>query len=401
MQKALESKRWKRGSDTLRSATDAFFKPATDVVQHVGQKAEPTLNKVSKNVGGRIIKTADRVASRVMHADGGKTVGFVRHAADATLGVAESAVEGATSMVDGTLEVTSNVVGGTIEATQSVVGGTIEATQHAVGGTIEATQSVVDGTIEATQNAAGGTFEATTSFVGGTFEATTSFVGGTLQATTDAVGGTLQATTGAVGGGLQATTNVVGGGLQATTDAMGGLFEASADAVDDTVSVTTRLVGGTVHMTHTQFDGAAVHIQRVYRGGHVRKIKELTSTGKFVKRVGDTLGSLIAGAIGGNWTVDPKPDQEDIDAPTPESRWWNPYDGWEKAAETQHFHEHDRGPPRSVMPPATKQPALYPRPEETVGELRVEVLQCDGIFGADVITAADPYALLIFEGYRL
>ena len=57
MQKALESKRWKRGSDTLRSATDAFFKPATDVVQHVGQKAEPTLNKVSKNVGGRIIKT--------------------------------------------------------------------------------------------------------------------------------------------------------------------------------------------------------------------------------------------------------------------------------------------------------------------------------------------------------
>ena len=81
--------------------------------------------------------------------------------------------------------------------------------------------------------------------------------------------------------------------------------------------------------------------------------------------------------------------------PTPDDRWWTTLRGWDDVPAGR--KERKKARPSRVMPTGSQEPALYPTAEETIGTLRVEVLEAEKLPG-DTMSAADPYALLIFEG---
>ena len=107
----------------------------------------------------------------------------------------------------------------------------------------------------------------------------------------------------------------------------------------------------------------------------------------------------------------PQVPMERVDAPTPEALWFTPRDGWPTtttttttAAAATTVRE---PPPPLLMPTAAEAAALYEHEEDALGELRVEVLQAEGLRGTNlsklnmrgIDTTSDPYALLMVEGF--
>ena len=74
--------------------------------------------------------------------------------------------------------------------------------------------------------------------------------------------------------------------------------------------------------------------------------------------------------------------QDDIDAPTPPDRWFTPAAGWPQSVE---LTDDDRGPwkpPTALIPTAKDAPAFFAegsRVAPPIGELKIEVLQAEGI----------------------
>jgi hypothetical protein len=99
------------------------------------------------------------------------------------------------------------------------------------------------------------------------------------------------------------------------------------------------------------------------------------AAGKAVGRASIMLGSVAAGAadlVLGAAALATRPLQDDIDATTPEHRWWSPLHGWELALPRGQAPNKKTVPP-AVTPTATAQPALFAKPDAAIGELRVEV----------------------------
>ena len=114
--------------------------------------------------------------------------------------------------------------------------------------------------------------------------------------------------------------------------------------------------------------------------------------------VGDYVGDLVD-------TVAPKDrvPKERIDAPTPEDRWFSPANGWPAepapltgtgAAKLPKW-----SPPEMLCPTMAEMPALYDTQREVLGELKVEVLQCDNLPRLLQAGRVDPYAVVIFEAF--
>ena len=83
----------------------------------------------------------------------------------------------------------------------------------------------------------------------------------------------------------------------------------------------------------------------------------------------------------------------DVTQPTPEERWYTPERGW--PAVVVAWAGEERLAPCSLTPTGAAAAAL---PEETLGELRVEILQATGLVSADMFSYNDVYALLLYDG---
>ena len=101
----------------------------------------------------------------------------------------------------------------------------------------------------------------------------------------------------------------------------------------------------------------------------------------------------------------PQVPMERVDAPTPEALWFTPRDGWPMTTTTTTTTTLREPPPPLLMPTAAEVAALYEHEEDALGELRVEVLQAEGLGGTKLSKlnirgdTSDPYALLMVEGF--
>ena len=179
-------------------------------------------------------------------------------------------------------------------------------------------------------------------------------------------------------------------------------FNAVAQGTVDTFTEATSSVARTLGVeTDISFNSSATTIQKTWRGKQARrkstenrKIHRDGGFGDVLEAVGDAMVDAAAAVIGNDWRSDPRPPDEEIEERTPEHRWWTPERGWDD--KTQGW-DYKKKPPKNVMPPACERPSLYPESDDVIGELRVEVLEAEGLTG-DAFSAADGYALLVFEG---
>ena len=102
---------------------------------------------------------------------------------------------------------------------------------------------------------------------------------------------------------------------------------------------------------------------------------------------------------------------EFIEAPTPEDRWWTPREGWPKQPAAFPAEKTPEGykvkpwkAPPALIPTAAEAPHLFEGEclkttlRAPIGTLSVEVLQCEDL-PKMMVGIADPYALLVFEGF--
>ena len=104
----------------------------------------------------------------------------------------------------------------------------------------------------------------------------------------------------------------------------------------------------------------------------------------------------------------------DLDLATPERLWWVPLRGWPadgwptadalaiarwRAGATNGIGvaKYGRVPPKVEPVPAAAR-ALCPPSSEAIGELRLEIMEARELRRTDLVTGADPYALVLFEG---
>ena len=113
-------------------------------------------------------------------------------------------------------------------------------------------------------------------------------------------------------------------------------------------------------------------------------------------------GSLVGGALGvrtKDAVHDDDFDDRCVDARTPADRWFEPHIGWPCTDE-------EGARPNQWMPTAKTEEALFPDDADgVIGELRVEVMQAEGLPNNDAIAGitlagnkTDSYALVLFEG---
>ena len=82
-----------------------------------------------------------------------------------------------------------------------------------------------------------------------------------------------------------------------------------------------------------------------------------------------------------------------VNAKTPEDRWFTPATGWPEAPTGVKKWK----PPPSLVPNAEELPEHYADGDDIIGELRLEVLQCDQIPQMMQLGRADPYVMVVFE----
>ena len=147
---------------------------------------------------------------------------------------------------------------------------------------------------------------------------------------------------------------------------------------------------------------AATKVQAVTRGRNVRKglmgqigdtLYDLsTAPVRFVANAVAGAGQTIAAAVKASHVTDAQ-----VEAPTPDDRWFKPTAGW-TATDSKGFS------PSCLMPTARHAEALFPTESEVIGELRVEVLEMEGLVNQDAVMGintgnmTDAYALVLFEG---
>ena len=105
--------------------------------------------------------------------------------------------------------------------------------------------------------------------------------------------------------------------------------------------------------------------------------------------IDDMAHDLVTAVIGSEII----PDAE-VEAPTPEALWFSPLTGWPSAIE-QSDSWSEQMPPL-LCPTAAELPSHFERP--VIGELKVEVLECDSLPQTMQLGRVDPYAAIVFEG---
>ena len=166
-------------------------------------------------------------------------------------------------------------------------------------------------------------------------------------------------------------------------------------------------------MREISADEAAVRVQSMVRGRNARaETKQLSTLARMTNNVIQntfvkpfecmgslisTAGSAISGATDETMkTVGLKHDKlppltdAEVEAPTPEDRWFTPQDGWtctDAKGNAPHLMTHTA---RSCA-------ELFHHAKDAIGELRVEVLECKGLPQLLQLGRVDPYACIIFE----
>lgn len=143
---------------------------------------------------------------------------------------------------------------------------------------------------------------------------------------------------------------------------------------------------------------ASVAVLRTATAGVVDTGTQIVSSG--VRVIGDSLEGAGEGAMHAfGLSHASRPLDTEVDAPTPEDRWFTPRHGW--AAKNR-----KGGRPHLLMPTANDEEALFPLEKDVIGELRVEVLEAQGLPNMDATAnpldlignLTDAYAHVIFEG---
>lgn len=91
----------------------------------------------------------------------------------------------------------------------------------------------------------------------------------------------------------------------------------------------------------------------------------------------------------------------DIGKPTPPHRWFQPAEGWPDVEWHSEWWQDVHSPPL-LMPTAKEVPSLFATRIAPIGELRVEILEAEGLKAPSVAELVfdkiDPYAVFLFEG---
>ena len=153
----------------------------------------------------------------------------------------------------------------------------------------------------------------------------------------------------------------------------------------------------------TSDDQAATKLQAIARGRSARKVTKgmLGQIGDMFGQLGEAASEIFSGAqdtAAGIFTAKAKPATDaEVEAPTPESRWFTPREGW-RATDAKGLT------PTYMMPTAQQAEALFPLESDILGELRVELLEIEGLPNRDAVMGisagnlTDAYAMVLFEG---
>ena len=78
----------------------------------------------------------------------------------------------------------------------------------------------------------------------------------------------------------------------------------------------------------------------------------------------------------------------ELELETPAAAWFTPEAGWPRTSYAS---------PPQLLPTEDEEPALFQLPPP-IGELRVEVLEAEGMRVSDILSANDVFAIIVFEG---
>ena len=87
----------------------------------------------------------------------------------------------------------------------------------------------------------------------------------------------------------------------------------------------------------------------------------------------------------------------DVERETPDANWYTVH-GWPDAVISRSAQ---KLAPRSLTPPASKAPHLYPPLSEALGTMQVEVLEATGMVRTDLFSENDVYAVVMLEGHAV
>lgn len=104
---------------------------------------------------------------------------------------------------------------------------------------------------------------------------------------------------------------------------------------------------------------------------------------------------------------------DNVKSATPSENWFTVDEGWPphviaRSSNTSSDALCSIGPmavpreavaPRCLTPTRREEPALYPPPSSTLGEVRVELLEARGLIAADTFSQNDVYGVMVCEGH--
>jgi len=114
--------------------------------------------------------------------------------------------------------------------------------------------------------------------------------------------------------------------------------------------------------------------------------------GLYTSRSQMTLVSLPC-AFQGNDKLNAADLETAVTMETPEHRWWTPQRGWPEGCALRGVE------PEPVTVSTEEAPYLYPREEDILGEVRVEILEAAGLPCTDTFSLTDAYGIVVCEAF--
>ena len=149
-------------------------------------------------------------------------------------------------------------------------------------------------------------------------------------------------------------------------------------------------------------DGAVL-AGRLYSRMQVEKPKFLAAIGRTAVSGIFEVKDLLAAVAG----LDREASDALVAAPTPEDRWFTPANGWPSEPSSARFDSlplpsgfkaSSWEPPPLLCLTASEAPHLF-RGGRAIGEVRIEVLEAEGLPRLLQLGAVDPYAIIVFESF--
>jgi hypothetical protein len=153
--------------------------------------------------------------------------------------------------------------------------------------------------------------------------------------------------------------------------------------------------------------GAIGKISVGVKGGlaGIVNVGEMAAKGmaKGVATASDGAKGIATAGVGVISTVQGRKDaatDDEVGARTPADLWFTPSAGWPEYPKESAMHSTWK-PPELLMPTEAERPFLYSNSAKLkpIGELRLEILEADGLHSRDLLSKPSPYCMVVFEGY--